>query len=113
MPRALVLLTNGNYKVVVLRDVEDYQKTVGGYVQLLPTKDNNISCYVNEEGTLKMMSINPWSRFLIQIGVRMPNGASVVGNVVVLGGVNDDGDDTAVPDSIVKLARQHGNEERL
>jgi len=114
MPRALVLLTNGNYKVVVLRDVGDYQQTVGGFVQLLPTRDNRISCYVNEEGALKMMPINPWSPFLIQIGVRMLKEASIVGNIIVLGGVNDDDyDDTDVPDDTVEFARQHANEEIL
>ncbi len=78
---------------------------------MLPTKDDSLTCYVNEEGLMKNLPKNPWSRFLIEIGVRIAPNTPIAGNIVVLGGPDEYGEETSVTTQVLEYARQRGEEQ--
>lgn len=89
----------------MLNGLEDYQRLVDGNIELLPTtRDAKVTCYVNEDGMLQELPINPWAPFLKTQGAYVRTGTPIFGNVVVLGEETEDGEDTSIDSSIVKKA---------
>lgn len=101
----LALYTDGKYKELALNGLSDYQTIVKGNIEWMPVEeDAKVSCYVNEEGMIRGLPQNPWTPFLASLGVILYNGSHVMGNIILLGQVTDDGDDTSIGASIVAKA---------
>ncbi len=116
MPRALILYTDGRQEVKVLNGYEAYQKVVCGNIESLPIargyvnpekknaagKRSKLVCYVNDEGMIKSLALNPYAGILSILGVQLSLGLYIFGNVIVFAD-SDDGDDKPVDPYIVKL----------
>lgn len=112
MPRALILFMNGEFRFDILNELKEYQTIVGGNIESLYSSDGTDTvCYVNEEGRLKNLAINPWHVFLKKINISnfMPNNP-IVGNVILFGPTNDEGEDTDVEKRVVNVFREFLNE---
>ncbi len=64
--------------------------------------------FVSETGKLDMLPFNSRATDLCALKIGGWYRDVIVGDVVVLGQVDDDGDETPVPDAVVKLARRLG-----
>ena len=99
MKQMLVIKANGQIEVKPYSgDVEQIQQVVGGYVECVNFSDTT-SLWVNEEG--KCIGLPPnlfatrlWEKFYGRTDI-------VVGDVAVLGGVDDEGDTLGCPQSII------------
>lgn len=108
MPRALILLTNGKYKIEILDEIDDYQRAIDGPIEMLQTKSVLVACYVNEEAHIKQLTPSPWYAFLKDIGAAH---LTVRGNILVFGAIDEEYSDTDVPEGVIRLAAQYGAEE--
>ena len=121
--RAIVLYTDGKYEEVKVKDTEDYQKYVNGSIQLLPFKRGyinpnieikkkdpqrfNLSCYVNEEGMIRDLAVNPWTGFLISLGAIATFDLFIYGNALLLSENKQNGNDTHIDQYIVDLVKEY------
>jgi len=97
MVRAILLLTDGTYKIVEPASCKEYQTLLGGFFEALPTNKERMSCYVNEEGRLKNLAPNPWEFYL---SIRLEFCVEgLVGNALLLGH-GEYGDDIDVDQDI-------------
>lgn len=95
--RALKITTDGE---VVVNDnfsgsLEDVQAAVGGYIEVAPTSIPGVIAYVNEEGKLQQLPINAAATAML----KYPDYDFVVGDMLLVGAPDENGDDTDVPDS--------------
>lgn len=98
----LVVTPQGTVTRQVVSSLEDMQKIVGGYIELvsLPTVD----CFVNEEGIGLDLDVNPvMSRFikreLAKVGrILLSTDGWVLGTVLVIGKCDEHGDETDCPE---------------
>lgn len=121
MVKAVVLATDGTFKQVNVKSVEDYQKIVDGYIEALPirkdyvnpTKRKNatqhpLTCYVNEEGLMRQdLATNPYCEFLSVIGVAIGKTTPIMGNILVMATNDENGDDVSVDPYILSLIRDY------
>lgn len=84
--------------------LEDYRRVVGGWIEAVDIPDLNSTIYVNEEGQLRRLPFNRRATFLWWLHVPSSRGcARLVGNAVLVGGVNSAGDSSDLPPAISKL----------
>ena len=114
MPKALILYADGRREVKDLSKTKDYQREVGGYIELLPNNKDGyvnpllenrrefLSCYVNEEGRLAGLSANPYTSVLSLLGVEC---GLVLGNIIVM--KEGDKNDKSVEQYIVDLFKKY------
>ena len=105
--KAFVIPPNGDFSVVSLSCLEDYQKHVGGFIEVAyplpgsiasgasetPDCAGNPVVYINEEGSLLGLPYNPIASLFLGFGV--------VGTVLVVGPTDSEGNDTDVPDWVI------------
>jgi hypothetical protein len=72
----------------------DLQSAVGGYIEVVP-HDGDFTAYCDEEGKLNGQPVN--SAATIFLGVR---GDILMGPVVLIGGPDDEGEDTPLPAAV-------------
>lgn len=106
--KALVIKTNGE---CVISDSEwEYSQinaTVGGWIEGLSLNGAGYM-YVNEEGKLRQMPVN---NIATEIVINCYNGKFndfIVGDVVVFGPNDLEGNDTEVLDSLIKYVKSKG-----
>ncbi len=119
---ALILNTDGTIEEVFLKTLQDYQRRVGGCVELLPVVRKYISsdrtkkaahCYVNEEGLCDNLPLNPFAALLSLLGMYVNWGVGgIYGNVIILS-EEDDGDDGNVDPFLVTVAKRYKDCEDL
>jgi len=86
--------------------LEDMQKLVGGYVEALPGK-HRAMLYVNEEGKLHHLPPNPLANRLVRDwAIGMFPDDFIVGNVLVLGSCDKDGNETSCPAAAAEDVRR-------
>ena len=88
--KGLVITTDGRAYPTKVGTLDDYQKIVGGYIEVVVLADG-CSMYVNEEGKLDGLPVNAAATVLVP-------GDVIVGNVLIVGPTDDEGDDTDIPD---------------
>ena len=102
--KALWITTAG--ELVELEDISlnALQEAVGGWVQAIGLKDN-LTMWLNEEGKLMQLPHNLkgqaiWDSFFQE------GSDYIVGNVVLTGGADDEGETLALDDSTVSILRE-------
>lgn len=103
MVTAVKISTNGEVEKTEMEpSLENLQKSVGGYIQVLYIEVNGepANLYINEEGKLENLPVNQVASELCK-GFISPNDC-IVGDAILLGGGDSDGNDTSVTSGIVK-----------
>ena len=110
MVKGLVLYVDGTSKVIDLKDVFEYQKVVGGLVELMPTrysyitdgKKSNIVCYVNEEGYLEGLPENKkWEPASRKLGF-----GKIMGNAILFT-EGKGGDEADIDEYIIEFVHKY------
>lgn len=83
--------------------LEDYQAAVDGWIEAVDVPSLGITMYVNEEGVLRHLLFNSRASFLWWFHVPGAHQAMLVGNAVIVGALNENGDSTDVPTEVVDL----------
>ncbi|WP_271438043.1 DUF3846 domain-containing protein [Micrococcus luteus] len=79
----------------------DLSEAVGGMIQ--PVDGEDFTAYVNEEGKLIGLDFNPRANSFIHAEVpTLPAYDLIVGDVVVLGSLDEEGDETDVPERVAQ-----------
>lgn len=93
---ALRITAGGEVLPVALDDLADFQRIVGGYVETVTLPDIDTVIWLNEDGKLLGLPANRVATLLAKDAGLMP-GDVIVGDVVVTGGADDNGDETDLP----------------
>jgi hypothetical protein len=94
--KGLVLRTTGETELIDVNGLSTMQGVVGGYIEHV-SLPNGGSMYVNEEGKIKGLPINESATFLAEVD---PHDV-IVGDVLIMGDVNDEGDHLDISDDQV------------
>ncbi len=82
----------------------DYQRAVGGWIESIDIPSLGIMVFVNEEGLLRHMPLNLRMTFLWWFHApEARQRAMIVGNAVIVGTPDEDGNTTDVPESVISL----------
>lgn len=106
MVKGLVVPADRELPIEVLefQKLEDYQSVVGGWIEAVDVPPLGITMYVNEEGLLRDLPFNSRATFLWWYEVPVVrNQAMLVGDAVVVGLPDADGESTSVPESTLAL----------
>lgn len=85
---------------------EALQAAVGGWVEAVDVPSLGVTIYINEEGRVRHLPFNSRALFLWWYYVPRDRPAMLVGNVIVVGAPNKRGDDTDVPEPVLRLLTQ-------
>jgi hypothetical protein len=87
----------------------DYQAAVEGWIEAVDIPSLGVTLFVNEEGLLRHLPLNARAAFLWWYHVPATrNKAMLVGNAVLVGQPNEDGDHTDVPESVITMLATEG-----
>jgi hypothetical protein len=101
--KAIAIEANGDVKRVDLPDYDALNKAVGGYIEAINFGDTGHNCYVNENGIALGLPYNPLATALcFKHNVGLMPGDYIKGTMVVVGPVDDDGNDTDVQDELAE-----------
>lgn len=102
--KGAVINPDGTHEEVVFKQFADYQQAIGGWIQAVRLYDYNgeaaAMLYVDEEGLLKGLSLNPLASALSFLFGNTPH---LVGKAIIVGKTDDEGYDTDLPEYLVKL----------
>lgn len=115
MPKGAVLYTDGTYEEKEFKQLSDMQAAVDGLIEPIALRDfygaGVCQGYVNEEGLLHQLPLNSVASALSFMFGNTPN---IVGNMIVLGLTDDEGEDTDIPKDILDfISRVCGNRVKL
>lgn len=82
-------------------DLEYLQKQVAGWVEALGIPDTEVTMYLNEEGKIVGLPVNPRANRLAHRHRAVFPTDIIVGDVVIVGPTDDDGYDTSLSDEHV------------
>ncbi|REC98251.1 uncharacterized protein DUF3846 [Microbacterium sp. AG157] len=82
---------------IELEEVGDNHKAVGGWIEAVDIPDLGVTMYVNEEGLIRDLPYNRRATFLCRFHVPPARDARLVGDVVVVGLTDDEGESTELP----------------
>ena len=103
MPKALVLHTDG--EIEEFNYEGNYQKLcaiVDGYIEAVSFGDKPYFCYCNEEGKLVELDENKFATELwYNSGQVVLLGDYIAGTVIFFGNIDDEGNDTDYPQSLL------------
>lgn len=94
---------NKSLEVRELTKLEDYRAAVDGWIEAVDVPALGVTVYVNEEGLIRRLPFNPRASFLWWYHVPGAHRAMLVGDVIVVGAPDENGDSTDVQDEIVDL----------
>jgi len=102
--KALIINPDSTWQVSLIDSgLKSLQTLVGGYIEAVTT-DDGTTIFINEEGNLNGLAENPLATYLwwtlapYMIGVD-----ALVGTAVVLGPVDNEGDETGVTPDTLKV----------
>ncbi len=85
-------------------DFGDYQKAVDGWIEAVDIPSLGVMVFVNEEGLLKHLPLNSRMTFLWWFHVpEARQRAMLVGNAVIVGAPDEEGNTTDVPEAVISL----------
>lgn len=104
MKKAIVVKTDGSVNEVWADwDLAQIQNEVGGLIQPVEFGDKPYFAYINDEGKLLDLPVNEIATALwYESGQRILLGDFLVGNAVFFGDIDDDGEDTDAPNSLME-----------
>lgn len=95
--KAVVITIEGRAIVTDVQGYDDLTKIVGGYIEAVALKcPHPHTAYINEEGKMEGLSPNVLATDLTHL---MP-GDFIVGQMVILGAPDNEGDDTPIPTEV-------------
>lgn len=104
--QGVVIRPDGTHIDKVFKQLTDYQDAINGYIEAVRLYDYNgmeVACaYVDEEGLLKKLPLNPLGS---AISFLFGNTPYLAGNMIVVGACDKDGNDTDIPEYISTLVR--------
>lgn len=83
--------------------LDDYQAAVDGWIEAVDIPGLGITIYVNEEGLLRRLPFSPRASFLWWYHVPGAHQAMLVGNAVIVGLHDENGESADVPQEVVDL----------
>lgn len=84
--------------------LEDYQSAVGGWIEAVDVMPLGSTLYVNEEGLLRQLPFNSRATFLCWYELPpLRHRTVLVGDAVLVGIPDDDGNDTNLPEETLAL----------
>lgn len=93
--KAILVSVTGEIKEIDISGYEDLRLACGGYIEALRMREH--SAYVNEEGKLMNLPYNRVATALCEhFGVGLMPGDFIVGNMVICGPCDGEGDDTDI-----------------
>ena len=93
--KAILVTVGGEVHEIEISGYEDLRAACGGYIECLQMRGH--SAYVNEEGKLMNLPYNRVATDLCEhFGVGLLPGDFIVGNMVICGPCDSEGDDTDV-----------------
>lgn len=111
--RVLVIRPDDAHATVMTinRRLETFQGLVGGWIEGL-TLNDQISCYINEEGKLKGLPLNVLGDLAVRMlltddGYSLLQGDFIVGPVVFVGRPDAAGRDTDIPEEFIERLRRN------
>lgn len=113
MVRGIYLPADDREELVV-RDfdgVNDYARRVDGYIEAVDVPDLRITIYVNEIGLLRRLPFNSRASFLWWYYEPAARESLLVGDAVIVGWPDADGESTDVPEAVLRLLtaqEEHG-----
>lgn len=102
MPKAIIVKTDGTMTVRQLDTYDDINKALGGYIEAVRFGRFG-TAYVNEEGKLLGLPRNEIATqlcFRFNVGLALDD--FIVGDFVIFGPENEDGEDTDVPQILIE-----------
>jgi len=111
MINAILLKVDGKLEAVQVGELKDYWRLVGGNVTLLASMKkvklgNKSYCptaYVNDEGMMNGMALNPWSIVLPQLGFAKEQ---YFGPILMFGN-GKAGNDTSIDSEVKRFLLEH------
>lgn len=116
--KALRIPTDGRAEVVDVDVTLDWlQAQVGGLIEVVHLdrvltdsgrRRVDADVYLNEDGKGLMLPLNAKATDLCALAIGGWVRDVIVGSIVVLGCPDEDGEDTAVPDAVIRIAKNWG-----
>jgi len=107
MPKGVVLFTDGTFEEREFKQLSDMQAAVEGLIEPIGMHDfyGAPVCqgYVNEEGLMMGLTINTVASALSFMFGNTPN---LVGNTIILGVTDEEGNDTDIPQDILDFIKR-------
>ena len=107
MAKGAVLYTDGTYEEKEFKQLSDMQAAVDGLIEPIGMYDffgqGVCQGYVNEEGLLKELSFNGVASAL---SFMFGNAPKIVGNMIVVGMTDAEGNDTDIPQDILGFIKR-------
>ncbi|MEV7769856.1 DUF3846 domain-containing protein [Microbacterium sp. NPDC086615] len=100
--------STASLKVSTLTSLEDYQQAVGGWIEAVDIPDLGVTMYVNEEGLIRDLPFNRRATFLWRFHVPQARDARLVGDVAVVGLIDDEGENTELPSELRRRLTEPG-----
>ena len=104
--KGMVIKPNGAHLEKLFKQLTDYQDAIDGYIEAVRLYDYNgveVACaYVDEEGLLKQLPLNPLGS---AISFLFGNTPYLAGNMIVVGACDSEGYDTDIPEYIATLIK--------
>ncbi|WP_185715069.1 DUF3846 domain-containing protein [Gulosibacter macacae] len=97
----------GNVHLRDFASLEDYKVAAGGW-KTVDVPDLGITIYVNEEGLVRRLPFNSRASFLCWYHLPQSRKAMLVGDAVIVGMPDENGDSTDVPERVVNLLTDDG-----
>lgn len=102
--KGVVIKPDCTHEEIVFKQLPDYQQAVGGLICPIVLYDYNgeeVACaYADDDGLSKELPLNPLAS---AISFLFGNTPYLVGNVVIVGRADRNGDHLNIPDFILKL----------
>jgi len=97
MKKGVVIETSGESRIIELDDtLEQLQREVGGLIEAV-TLPNGVTMWLNEEGKLQQLDHNKQAQFIFDHTFG-PGVDIVVGNAVITGGADEEGQTLGLTD---------------
>ena len=107
MPKGVVLYPNGTYEEKDFNGLKDMQDAVNGLIEIVHMYDyygdEVLTGYVNEEGILLGLPLNTVASAL---SFMFGNNPMMLGNMIVLGKDDGEGNDTDIPQDITAFIKK-------
>lgn len=108
MKKAVVIETTGDSRVIELDDtLEQLQREVGGYIEAV-TFPNGATMWLNEEGKINGLDHNKQAQFIFDHTFG-PGIDTIVGNAVITGGPDEEGETLGLTDEQLLVYKFVGN----
>ncbi|WP_425546358.1 DUF3846 domain-containing protein [Agromyces soli] len=118
MVRGIYLPADDREELVVreFSGVDDYARSVDGYIEAVDVPDLGVTIYVNEIGLLRRLPFNSRASFLWWYYEPAARESLLVRDAVIVGWPDADGESTDVPEAVLRLLTEpieHGIVVRL